>query len=486
MRIIFKFSAALMACICCILGIGTYFSWARGVEFFEKDMRLDHNVVGAAIASMVERTWAEQGRTAADEVPRVIAHGGRRLSLFLLDPVASPPGHPELTAAVLQTIGQGEPASIRDRSYQRSFVPVRGPAGARAVLEVREPLSDEQSYSTASLQRAVNAVLAMLLVCGVLTFWLGMLWVGKPIRQLCDAARRIGRGDLTTSLSIAGRSELSTLAEEMSDMSRALQHAGQTLAHETEKRIATLEQLRHADRLSTVGKLAAGVAHELGTPLNVVWANASMIKSGELVGRELTEGAEAIAAQAQRMTRIIRQLLDFARPRAVLRAPTDLVGLAGQTLQFLESMAQKRAVGLDLQASATAVMADVDAVQIQQVLTNLVVNAIQATPAGGSVTVAIAAVEAESPPEHGSRRGWWHRLEVRDTGSGIAPEVLPHLFEPFYTTKGVGEGTGLGLSVSRGIVGEHGGWIAVRSAPGEGACFSVFLPRTGVEVADAR
>jgi signal transduction histidine kinase len=175
------------------------------------------------------------------------------------------------------------------------------------------------------------------------------------------------------------------------------------------------------------------------------------------------------------MTAVIRQLLDFARPRAAVKAPTDLAQLCRRTLQFLESMAARRGIELRLRA-ADAVCAEVDAGQMEQVMTNLVVNAIQATPAGGSVELGVLRAEAVPPAEHGGGPGDYCRLDVRDTGSGIEAEHMRRLFEPFFTTKGVGEGTGLGLSVSRGIVRENGGWIEVRSTPGSGSCFSVFLP----------
>jgi signal transduction histidine kinase len=158
--------------------------------------------------------------------------------------------------------------------------------------------------------------------------------------------------------------------------------------------------------------------------------------------------------------------------------------LADRTLRLLETVAQKRGVTLHLLAGP-APAADLDPAMMQQVLTNLVVNAVQATPAGGAVDVAVAAVAATPPQEHGGAPGTWLRVEVRDTGCGIEPENMRRLFEPFFTTKGVGEGTGLGLSVSRGIVREHGGWIDAQSAPGRGSCFAVHLPLPAKGVGDA-
>jgi signal transduction histidine kinase len=230
-----------------------------------------------------------------------------------------------------------------------------------------------------------------------------------------------------------------------------------------------------------VGKLGAGMAHELGTPLNVAWAHANMIARGEVAGAEVVESAKVIAEQSHQMTAIIRQLLDFARPRSVVKVPTDLVALARKTLSFLEPMAQKRSVKLGGLDRRDSLVTEVDPDQVQQVLTNLVVNAIQATGPGGSVEIVVADKVVQPPPDRGGAPGKWHCIEVRDTGVGIAPDDLLQLFEPFFTTKSVGEGTGLGLSVAWGIVRECGGWIEVQSQVGKGSCFAVFLPRRAEE-----
>jgi signal transduction histidine kinase len=276
------------------------------------------------------------------------------------------------------------------------------------------------------------------------------------------------------------RDELDTLGAAMNQMGEMLQRARQQIAEETAARLATLEHLRHADRLTTVGKLASGVAHELGTPLNVVLGRAKMISSGEAVGEEVGECARIISQQAQHMTRIIRQLLDFARRRAPQRSPEDLSLLVGRTLSLLKPMAHKRSVSLASEVPES-LMLEVDAGQLQQVLTNLVMNGLQAMKNPGTLHVRAEPTRATPPADVGGPEADWLRLDVQDEGEGISAENLPHIFEPFFTTKDVGEGTGLGLSVSYGIIRDHGGWIAVRSEPGQGSCFSIYLPRGDTE-----
>jgi signal transduction histidine kinase len=201
-----------------------------------------------------------------------------------------------------------------------------------------------------------------------------------------------------------------------------------------------------------------------------------MIATGDAVGPEAAECARIVMEQSERMTRIIRQLLDFARPLSPRRTEVNLHQIVRQTFALLATMARKRNVSLELADGQVEARTEVDPDQLQQVLSNLVLNAIQAMPSGGLVSVAVAAERVRPPPDHGGPEADYLRIDVRDQGVGIAEEEMLRLFEPFFTTKQIGEGTGLGLSVSRGIIREHAGWIAVDSRPGQGTCFSIYLP----------
>jgi signal transduction histidine kinase len=479
-RIITKFTATLLIGISGIFTGSAIHGSNQEMEHFERDMRLDHLVLGAAVADTVRKTWVEAGNLETLAATQTINQEERHLSLQLLDParVAAESALPPVAQAGLQ---QGQATTVRDADYQDSFIPIVGPAGQTAVLQIREPLTDEQGFRRRSLLRNAVTALAAFALCSILAVVLGLVWIDRPIQVLCEAARRIGSGDYSGSLKLAGNDELSRLADEMDAMRQAILHGRAKLVEEADQRVLAQQQLRHADRLATVGKLGAGMAHELGTPLNVAWAHANMIARGEVAGAEVVESAKVIAEQSHQMTAIIRQLLDFARPRSVVKVPTDLVALARKTLSFLEPMAQKRSVKLGGLDRRDSLVTEVDPDQVQQVLTNLVVNAIQATGPGGSVEIVVADKVVQPPPDRGGAPGKWHCIEVRDTGVGIAPDDLLQLFEPFFTTKSVGEGTGLGLSVAWGIVRECGGWIEVQSQVGKGSCFAVFLPRRAEE-----
>lgn len=233
--------------------------------------------------------------------------------------------------------------------------------------------------------------------------------------------------------------------------------------------------LQHANRLATVGQLAAGIAHELGSPLQVVAGRAKMVSTGESAGTDARDAGSVILGQAQRMTTIIRGLLDFARRRPPQRALTDLLEVAGETVRVLGPIARKKAVTLALEAEGP-LRADVDRLHIQQALTNLVMNAMQAVSAGGHVTVTAGRQQATPPERAATAPAVFATLGVKDDGPGISPEDQARVFDPFFTTKDVGEGSGLGLAVADGLVKENGGWIDVESEAGRGARFSIFLP----------
>ncbi len=177
-----------------------------------------------------------------------------------------------------------------------------------------------------------------------------------------------------------------------------LAEANKKLAREMASKVAVLEQLRHADRLTTVGKLASGIAHELGTPLNVVLGRAKMIASGEVEGEDAKASAATIASQTERMAQIIRQLMDFARRRGPNKANGDLRKICKQTLSLLKPMAEKRRVKLELTGADAPLLLMLDAGQLQQVLTNLCVNAVQAMDAPGRVRVEISVEQVRPPP----------------------------------------------------------------------------------------
>ncbi|HEV2147328.1 MAG TPA: ATP-binding protein [Longimicrobiaceae bacterium] len=224
-------------------------------------------------------------------------------------------------------------------------------------------------------------------------------------------------------------------------------------------------RLMQSAKLAAIGELVAGVAHELNNPLTVVKVTASLLER-ELEG-EAAADARAIREHADRAARIVRGLLHFARQTPPERAPTDLNEVAGRVCRFREAGLRAQHVALETRFAPDLPRTLADGPQLEQVLLNLLLNAEQSIASGRGRGRIVVSTEAE---------GGVLRLCVSDNGPGMPEEVRARVFEPFFTTRGVGEGTGLGLAVSHGIVAEHGGTIRVRSEPGRGAEFTMEIP----------
>jgi signal transduction histidine kinase len=347
---------------------------------------------------------------------------------------------------------------------------------AHLAIELREPHAVPGLLARVGLRSLMGQAMALAALAGVVTFALVGWLVGRPLGRLAEFARRVGAGDLGARVPVlGGDGEMSTLAVEMNHMAERLDAARHAVDDANAERLTAMDRLRHADRLRTVGELASALAHELGTPLNVVSGHARLIEQDPAVSADVRDGARTVLEQSARMTRTLRDLLDFSRRRGPQVAEHDLGELADRAARTLEPLTKRRGVRVEV-AHAEPVRASVDAQQVLQVLTNLLVNAAQAMPHGGGARIAVEAVDAAPPTGVHAPAGRYARIAVEDDGVGIAAEDVPRLFEPFFTRKAEGEGTGLGLSVVEGIVRDHRGWVTVTSEVGRGSRFEVFLP----------
>ncbi len=476
MKLTAKFLAAFVITLAIALAVTTWLNIRRESKLFDRDLRGDVLMVGHLVAE------AHDEAIRAGDLPRAAAvisaanhvRTGYVVSKLPADAVPAP---------LAGVVAGGSPVIHRDdhalpEGRLDLYLPLRAGPGATAprVLRVTGSLAAERRYLRDTKRRAVLASLAALALAAVVAAGLGVRLIARPTRALVDKAHRVGRGDFSRPVQIDQRDELGDLATEINAMTADLATAQDRLHRESAARVAAVEQLRHADRLMTVGRLSAGIAHELGTPLNVIEGRAKMIQLGEVEGDEIGDSARVIVEQSKRITTIVRQLLDFARRGDRAARPIDLVQLAGEAQRLLAATARKAGVELDGPHRAEPLEALADDGQVLQVMTNLVVNGIHATPTGGRVTIEIRIASVATPPD-GARPGDYAVIDVVDTGRGMDGATRERIFEPFFTTKEIGEGTGLGLSVVHGIVHDHGGWVEVDSTPGAGSRFSVYLPR---------
>jgi two-component system, NtrC family, sensor kinase len=483
MKITLKLVLVVLASAALILSLDGYLRMQRNVALFEADLEADAQMLGQVLGSMLADAWQREGQQRVQRIVKDANASHSRLRFNWTGPGSMAAEHKRLSldAEQIASLREGAPVSVKVRnpkgySFLYTYVPVAIDSGKYGMLEISQSLATVHDYVRYTILRTIGVWVVQVVLSGCLMLLIGTVVIGRPMRRVIEKTRRVGAGDLDSPLQFRARNEFAEVATALNQMCEQLKASQAATQAEMEARLHTLEQLRHADRLRTVGTLASGIAHELGTPLNVISGRASLITSGRLSPPEVTDSAQIIKEQVQRMTTIIRQLLDFARHTAPKQVAIDLCTLTRQTLDMLMPLATQQQAVLTLRVDDAPVSVRVDMGQMQQVLMNLVTNAWQAMPQGGEIDVTVSPQDAQPPPGLPLEAGRYACVSVRDQGAGICAEDLPHIFDPFFTTKEVGQGTGLGLSIAYGIVRDHGGWIEVHSRPGAGTCFAVYMP----------
>jgi two-component system NtrC family sensor kinase len=295
----------------------------------------------------------------------------------------------------------------------------------------------------------------LFVILGILVAWyISRLLVG-PLYQMQQYMEKIAHGDF------APIPEGEVKSEEFYSLFRAFNRMTKELEYHQ-------EQLLQSGKIAAIGTLTAGIAHELNNPINNIMLTAEFIKEdlSQLHEKEGEEMIQDILVQAQRASEIVRNLLDFSRAEQPEREPLDIAQVIRDTIKLVQNQLTLSGVEIEWKLPGSLPIVNGDPKALQQVFLNLFINAIQAMKEGGILTIRA----------HPGDDGHELRVDVADTGSGIEAEDVQHVFEPFFTTKEVGRGTGLGLSVSYGIVQKHGGHIEVKSKKGEGSTFTVVLP----------
>ncbi|MDA0658115.1 MAG: ATP-binding protein [Planctomycetota bacterium] len=485
MKLAAKVMLALLATVVVLTAVGSYLSVRAIYAEFETEQQNYARHLATELQGKLEAAWRVDG---VDGVLRVLdglsLQSGRLLQVrwVWFDSQAQSRYRPAVPPQHWMGTTVGELVSVlgTDAAGHRSLhtylpLPLRD-APWHGGLEITESLATVDNHTRRTAWMAFATIASVAVVCLSTSYLAGWYWVAHPLELLIAKTQRVGAGDFSRPLHLPGRDELSQLARAINEMCERLAAQHTTILQEIEQRATALDQLRHADRLKTVGRLAAGIAHELGTPLNIIAGRAALISNGKLHSEEVMASAQTIKSEADRITAIVRQLLDFARQRPPQHRKGDIRNLLLRTSQLLQPLAEKQHVTITTTSLHEEIPAWFDEGQIQQVVTNMVMNSIQAMPQGG--TVELAACRVPRVPISGelSANASSICISVADNGPGIAHELQGQLFEPFFTTKDVGSGTGLGLSIAYGIVREHGGSIHVTSKLGHGAQFDIHLP----------
>ncbi|MGE0823321.1 MAG: ATP-binding protein [Candidatus Binatia bacterium] len=341
------------------------------------------------------------------------------------------------------------------------------------MLLVR-PLHDLQRAQR-DLQRTILiTVMVFVVTTTVLGLIAGITYINLPLGRMAEAMKEVRAGNLMSALPDDRRDEISAVAAEFNAMVADLRDARRRLEEEAESRRRLQRALQDADKLITIGQLSAGLAHEIGSPLQVLRGRARTLLTRAHAAGEVQRIAEILVAQTDRITRIVEKLLRLTRRRPAQIARSDVRSAIDNVLELMQYEAHRCGVTLAFSGTAHLPPMWVDTDEIQQILLNLIANALAATPKGGKVLVSIE--NSQLTPRNGGCETPAVRLVVEDTGSGIAADVRERVFEPFFTTRATEGGTGLGLAVVKSLVTDHGGVITVESEPGLGSRFCVELP----------
>ncbi len=416
----------------------------------------------------------------------VLDNAGQLLTTTLATPdegfaqieLTSPTG-PDLQSPLVRE------ALLFEREFQILYAPLmvrRQPLGILGVI-----LPSNYIYVTAASNRDQISIVFALGTGGVIVmgYFLSRS-ITRPILRLRTMSQAVAAGDLNQQLGLRRADEIGDLASTFDVMTVRLRERTAEAARlyaemvqrnkelaETNQRLHDAkQQLIQSEKLAAIGQLTAGIVHDVKNPLAVIKGLADIMLEDTQHDEEARLSLVTISDSATKASQIVSDLLKFARQSKLERTQRDLRETVEASLRLTEYLARRARVKVTSDLPKQSVLVAYDAQQIEQVLINLIHNAIQAMPNGGALRVNLSqAKEAVA-------------LAIQDTGSGIAPENLSRIFDPFFTTKPEGEGTGLGLSVGYGIIASHGGRIDVESTIGQGTTFIISLPTTAPEMLD--
>jgi two-component system NtrC family sensor kinase len=351
----------------------------------------------------------------------------------------------------------------------------------------------DASLAESTRQMLIYTVLAVLLI-SLLSGAFVLRLVDRPVKALQSGTEKLAKGELGYQIPVLSHDEVGELANSFNVMSLQLRAANEEItswAHTLEARVEEKtselkrahEHVLHVEKMASIGKMAAVVAHEINNPLSGILTYAKLLKKWALQSpemeaarrQEISECLDLIASESRRCSELVKNMLMFSRTSPINLEWANLNAVLERCVRLVQHQLDLGNVQLQLELAAELPLVHCDPAQLEQVLLALVMNAIDAMPRGGNLWLRTRSLPQSRQIE----------IQVRDDGAGIPPDVLPRLFEPFVTTKESGKGVGLGLAISKNIIERHHGVIEVDSEPGRGTTFHIFLPVEGQPAEEA-
>lgn len=441
------------------------------VRIFDKDGRISYSTEGAELNQSVDKSAEACYACHTQSQPltrlnrpdrfRIYRNGGGKRVLGIITPIENQPScwtaechaHPQSQ----QILG------VLDTSLSLAKADTQLAEGSRRMV--------------------IYTVLAMLTI-GVVSWLFVWRLVGGPIRALKQGTEHLAQGDLGYQIEVHSPDEVGELAQSFNGMSLQLRAANEeivswakTLEDRVERKTGELkrahDQMLHVEKMASIGKMAAVVAHEINNPLSGILTYAKLLKkwlergqASDEKKQEALDCLELIAGESRRCGDLVKNLLSFSRTSPMNVEAADINAVVDRCVRLVRHQMEMNGIQLELALADELPLIQCDAAQIEQVVLALVMNAIDAMPRGGTLWLSTVPLAG----------GQGLQIKVRDDGAGIPADLLPQLFEPFLTTKESGHGVGLGLAISRGIVERHSGTIEAASELGKGTTFTVTLP----------
>lgn len=349
-------------------------------------------------------------------------------------------------------------------------------ANLLGVLDVHVTLEDMETKIAASRNEIILFTLLLMLVLSLCLSFMIQKLINRPVIELLQHTQKLTRGELSSRIPNRRKDELGTLATAFNDMTENLQEAqneltiwGTTLECKVEERTREIEQMQaqliQSAKLASLGQFVAGIAHEINNPLTGILMFSSLVDRDPRLHIELKPNMNTVMGETKRCAKIVQNLLDFSRNSPPEKESKSIHQILDHTLSLTLNQNSFHKIELIKNYAKDLPEIPVDPAQIEQVFMNMMINAEQAMPDGGSLIIKTDNVQPETIT-----------ITMKDTGKGIPEESIEKIFDPFFTTKGRHKGTGLGLSISYGIIKCHGGQINVESSLGKGTTFVISLP----------
>jgi two-component system NtrC family sensor kinase len=484
MKVGTRLTLVLLLALTPVLVSYMYWSVRRSSIVYVHDLKRDIRATTRSLAPALENDLLTKEWNEVDDVLRRMTDDTTRVALLNRDGYlwkTSDRATAELVEQLLRTKPSGDAEFetwIGETNWFCRVVPLNDREGHEgntfAYLLVAQDWTDIREDLK---ERTAISALAAFAVIGVIVALIPLLvrrYVSSPLAELSRRVMRFSEDEQRDRHSPTN--EVSLLTEEFRRLDDQLTVARRDLLAKHRRELELERRLQHAERLATVGTLASGLAHEIGTPMGVIRGRAEQLLHSEPNPNKARRGLEIIVSQIDRVSRIVRMLLDYGRSRESHRAVCDLRQIVNHAMSLMETEAARRRVTVSVELGDQPLLAECDAGQLQQVFVNLEMNALDAmTPQGGALRI-----RAESGV---NGKGRELKIVFEDTGHGVSPLNAGRVFDPFFTTKETGGGTGMGLAVSQSIIRDHRGEITFESGPG-GSKFLVAVP--GVPVGKVR